>query len=60
MTSSQLDGTRMLTIVNAFPRFSPVLEPRFSFRRTDVVEMLERIGREVGLPTTTRADQGMG
>jgi putative transposase len=40
---------RVLTIVDTFSRFSPALEPRFSFRGTDVVEVLERVGREVGL-----------
>jgi len=36
------------------------LEPRFSFRGTDVVEVLERIRikREMGLPATIRVDQG--
>jgi putative transposase len=32
---------RMLTIVDTFSRFSPALEPRFTFRETDVVEMPE-------------------
>jgi putative transposase len=49
---------RVLTIVDTFSRFSPALEPRFSFRGTDVVEVLERVGREVGLPATIRVDQG--
>jgi len=49
---------RVPTIVDTFSRFSPALEPRFSFRGTDVVEVLERVGREVGLPTTIRVDQG--
>jgi putative transposase len=49
---------RVLTIVDAFSRFSPALEPRFSFRGTDVVEVLERAGREVGLPATIPIDQG--
>ena len=48
----------MLTIVNTFSRFSPALEPRFSFRGVDVVEVLERVGRELGLPATIRVDQG--
>jgi putative transposase len=43
---------RVLTIVDT------ALEPRFSFRGTDVVEVLERVGREVGLPATIRVDQG--
>jgi len=49
---------RVLTIVDTFSRFSPALEPRFTFRGTDVVEVLERVGREIGLPTTIRVDQG--
>ncbi len=48
----------MLTIVDTFSRFSPALEPRFTFRGLDVVEVLERVGREVGLPATIRVDQG--
>jgi len=38
--------------------FSPALEPRFSFRGADVVEVLERVGREIGLPASIRVDQG--
>jgi putative transposase len=49
---------RVLTIVDIFSRFSPALEPRFSFRGTDVVEVLERVGREIGLPAAIRVDQG--
>jgi putative transposase len=39
---------RVLTIVDTFSRLSPAVEPRFSFRGADVVEVLERVGREVG------------
>ncbi len=49
---------RVLTIVDAFSRFSPALEPRFSFRGADVVAVLERVGREVELPAAIRVDQG--
>ena len=49
---------RVLTIVDTFSRFSPALEPRFSFRGADVVEVLERVGRQVGFPATIRVDQG--
>ena len=49
---------RVLTIVDTFSRFSPALEPRFTFRGTDVVEVLERVGREIGLPSSIRVDQG--
>jgi putative transposase len=40
---------RVLTIIDTFSRFSPAIEPRFNFRGADVVEVLERLGREVGL-----------
>lgn len=49
---------RVLTIVDTFSRFSPALEPRFSFRGADVVETLERVGHEVGFPATIRVDLG--
>jgi len=49
---------RVLTIVDTFSRFLPALEPRFSFRGADVVEVLERVGREIGLPASIRVDQG--
>jgi putative transposase len=34
------------------------LEPRFSFRGADVVEVLERVRRRMGYPATIRVDQG--
>jgi putative transposase len=46
---------RVLTIIDTFSRFWPALEPRFSFRGADVVEVLERVGRE---PSSIRVDQG--
>ena len=46
---------RVLTVVDTFSRFSPVLEPRFSFRGADVVEVLEEVGRQVGLPAAIRS-----
>jgi putative transposase len=49
---------RVLTIVDTFSRFSPALTPRFSFRGADVVEVLERVGRDMGFPATIRVDQG--
>jgi putative transposase len=48
---------RVLTIVDTFSRFSPALEPRFTFRGADVVEVLERVGRQVGFLATIRVDQ---
>jgi putative transposase len=49
---------RVLTIVDIFSRFSPALEPRLTFRGTDVVTTLERVCNEVGFPATIRVDQG--
>lgn len=49
---------RVLTIVDTFTRFSLALEPRFTFRGADVVDVLERVGRQVGFPASIRVDQG--
>ena len=49
---------RVLTIVDIFSRFSPAVEPRFSFNGADVVEVLEGVCKEVGFPATIRVDQG--
>src|SRR5262249_32951046 len=49
---------RILTVVDIFSRFSPVLDPRFSYRGEDVVATLERVCRTIGYPKTIRVDQG--
>jgi len=49
---------RVLTIVDTFSRYAPAIVPRFSFRAPDVIEVLERVGAEIGLPRTIRVDQG--
>lgn len=49
---------RLLTIVDTFSRFSPALDPRFSYRGEDVVLTFERICGNVGYPKTIRVDQG--
>jgi putative transposase len=49
---------RVLTIVDTFSRFSPVIEPRFRFRGADVVAILESVCRHVGFPKTIQVDQG--
>jgi len=49
---------RVLTIVDTFSRFSPALEPWFTFRGADVVAVLEGVCKEVGFPATIRVDQG--
>jgi putative transposase len=48
---------RVLTIVDTFSRFSPAVDPRFSYRGEDVVLTLERICNIVGYPKTIRVDQ---
>ena len=49
---------RVLTIVDTFSRFSPVVDPRFSYRAEDVVQTLEQACAVVGYPRTIRVDQG--
>jgi putative transposase len=49
---------RVLTIVDLFSRYAPVLDPRFSDRAEDVVQTLERTCAMIGYPKTIRVDQG--
>ena len=49
---------RVLTVVDTFSRFSPVLDPRFSYRGEDVVASLEKTCAAVGYPRAIRVDQG--
>ena len=49
---------RVLTIVDTWSRFSPVVDPRFSYRGEDVVATLDLVCAEVGFPKAIRVDQG--
>ncbi len=49
---------RVLTVVDTFSRFSPVLDPRFDYRGEDVVQTLEVTCAVVGYSRTIRVDQG--
>jgi putative transposase len=49
---------RILTVIDTFSRFSPVIDPRFSYRGEDVVATLDRVCRSIGYPQTIRVDQG--
>lgn len=49
---------RVLTVIDIFSKFSPVIDPRFSYRAEDVVMTLERVCGEIGYPKTIRVDQG--
>ena len=47
---------RVLTVVDIFSKFSPVVDPRFNYRAEDVVRTLERVCGEIGYPKTIRVD----
>jgi len=49
---------RILTIVDTFSRYAPAVVPRFRFRASDVVEVLERVCAQTGYPGSIRVDQG--
>ena len=49
---------RILTLIDIYSRYSPVIDPRFSYRGEDVVATLERVCREHGYPQSIRVDQG--
>lgn len=49
---------RVLTVVDTFSRYVPVLDVRFSYRGEDVVATLDQVCRRIGYPDTIRVDQG--
>ena len=49
---------RILTVVDTFSRYVPVLDARFSDKGEDVVATLDRICRKTGYPKTIRVDNG--
>ena len=49
---------RVLTVVDTFSRYSPTIDPRFSYRGEDIVQVLEKVCAEIGYPATIRVDQG--
>jgi transposase InsO family protein len=48
----------VLTVVDLFSRYVPVLDPRFSYRAENVVQTLQTICAVAGYPKTIRVDQG--
>lgn len=60
MSDTLFDGRRyrVLTIVDCHSRESLAIEPRQSFRAFHVMEALDHIARERGLPKTIRCDNG--
>jgi putative transposase len=49
---------RVLTVVDIFSKFLPVVDPRFSYRAEDVEKTLEKVCSKTGYPKTIRVDQG--
>ena len=49
---------RVLTVVDTFSRYVPVLDARLSYRGEDVVATLDRVCRKAGYPAAIRVDQG--
>ena len=49
---------RILTVVDTYSRYSPAIDPRFSYRGPDVVRTLELVCKVTGYPATIRVDQG--
>ena len=49
---------RVLTVVDIFSRYSPLIDPQFSYRGEDVVQILDKVCTETGYPGTIRVDQG--
>ena len=49
---------RVLTVVDTFSRYVPVLGARFSYRGENVVATLDRVCSQIGYPKTIRVDQG--
>ena len=49
---------RILTLGDQFSRKVPLLEPRFSFRGSDVVELLDELVAETGTPLSITVDHG--
>ncbi len=49
---------RILTVVDTHSRYSPVCDPRFTYRGEDVVQTLERTCEGNGYPKTIRVDNG--
>ena len=49
---------RILTVVDTFSRYVPVLDPRFSYRAENVVATLDEACGRIGYPKTIRVDNG--
>lgn len=60
MSDALFDGRpfRLLTVVDCHTRESLAIVPRTNFKAFQVVDVLNRLAKERGKPTTTRCDNG--
>lgn len=49
---------RVLTVVDTFSRYVPVIDARFIYRGEDVVVTIDQVCRRIGYPATIGADKG--
>lgn len=49
---------RVLTMIDTYSRYVPILDPRFSYRGENVVETLQQVCGRIGYPKSIRVDQG--
>lgn len=49
---------RILTVVDTYSKYSPAIDPRFTYKAEDVVRTLEGVCKKMGYPTSIRVDQG--
>jgi putative transposase len=49
---------RVLTVVDTFSRYVPILDVRFNYRGEDVVKSLDLACAQIGYPKTIRVDNG--
>ena len=49
---------RILTVIDTWSRYSPAIDPRYSYKGEDVVRTLTSVCKQVGYPGTIRVDQG--
>ena len=45
---------RILTVVDTFSRFSPVIDPRFSYKGEDVLRKLHEVCKRIGCPKSNQ------
>ena len=48
----------ILTVVDIYSQYSPVIDPRLTYKAEDVVRTLEGVCNKVGYPRSIRVDQG--